>query len=57
MGCNIFFYGIYCFEDMPYDVKGLTLEALCTTIVAFNPLKPYDAAKHHFASLKNDLIS
>ena len=25
--------------------------------VAFNPLNPHDALKHHFASLKNDLIS
>ena len=24
---------------------------------AFNPLKPHDASKHHFAYLKNDSIS
>ena len=26
-------------------------------IIAFNPLGPYDALLHHFASLKNDLFS
>ena len=26
-------------------------------IFVFNPLGPHDAMKHHFATLKNDLIS
>ena len=33
-----------------------TLWALCTTIIAFNPLSPHDALKHHFTSLKTDLV-
>ena len=31
--------------------------ALKGRIFHFNPLNPHDASKHHFATLKNDLIS
>ena len=29
----------------------------CCVTVCYNPLNPHDALKHHFKSLKNDLIS
>ena len=33
------------------------IQKLAPLTCLFNPLSPQDALKHHFASLKNDLIS
>ena len=48
-------------------IKGICMTSLQTVLLAdqmllgikcmFNPLSPHDALRHHFASLKNDLIS
>ena len=37
--------------------KTLVFMVYTTIFQRFNPLSPHDALKHHFASLKNDLIS
>ena len=33
------------------------IEKIYFSVSRVNPLSPHDALKHHFASLKNDLIS
>ena len=47
---------------MPYDIQPkpnkttMPMSAMKSKQTVFNPLSPHDALKHHFTSMKTDLI-
>ena len=42
-------------EDLTFALN--VAYVICNSTLSFNPLSPHDALKHHFTSLKTDLIS
>ena len=53
-------YPCFCAKQAHSRIEAILLGDQITVIgnkCGFNPLNPHDALKHHFASLKNDLIS
>ena len=41
-------------QDRPFVIE---IDTVYSLKLYFNPLSPHDALRHHFASLKNGLIS